>query len=280
MWLKHGNSFEWTTNNHTGRPASALGTSVTPAQNAKGSWAEILADLAFDVWAVTVIISGTTVAAQIKDTLTDIGIDPAGGTSYTTVIPNLVASGVAAVVNGDLGVAYHFPMHIPAGAAVAARSSVNNATVGTVMVYIQVWGKPTRPELVKKGFSVEAFGIDTANSRGTAVTCGTTSEGAWTELTSGTLSKDYFWAQVGRGVHDTTMQNALVGMDLAAGDASTKRVIVDQVWESGQTTEAAAMWSNPWQGPCYVPSGSRIYGRAQSSGAGDTMSMAAYLMPN
>lgn len=279
LWLPHGNSFEWSTNNNTGRPATTLGSSITPAQNSKGSWTEILADLAEEVWAVTVVIHSTTVAAQIKDVLVDIGIDPAGGTSYTTLIPNLLAGGANSFTQGTPGAAYFFPLHIPKGAAVAARGSVNNATVGTIRVYIQVHGKPTHPELFKKGFSVEAFGITAASSRGTAITAGTTSEGAWTELTAGTLSKDYFWAQVGRGIHDTTAQNGVVGIDVAAGDASTKRVILDQVLSAESTNEYASKWQTPWQGPVRVPSGSRIYGRAQCSGANDTDSLAVYLVP-
>lgn len=85
-------AFNWTYDNWGANPAATIGTSVTPgASNAEGSWTQVAssANIAEDVyWIYFQIHTGATATAA-KPQLLDIGVDPAGGTSYTAIISDM-----------------------------------------------------------------------------------------------------------------------------------------------------------------------------------------------
>lgn len=277
LFVPHAaNSFEWWTSNNTGRPAAALGTSITPAQNTMGSYTQLLsgASVANDVFGIYVMINSNAVSAAARDTLVTVGVDPAGGTSYTDTINNLMGSCAGAATLG--GVWYYFPLWIRAGSSIAAKASVNNATVGTLRVYTQVFGLPTNPEAIKVGTYVDSFGITTGTSSGTTVTSGTTSEGAWTALAT-SISRSCWWWQLGMGCNDTTMTALVYAADLASGDASNKRLVInDQLFLAGASESIVSL---PMTTGCEmdVSAGVNLYGRLQCSGTADSaLSLAAY----
>jgi hypothetical protein len=278
--------FLWYLSSESGvRPAANYGTTVTPAQNSKGSWAEVFSDteIVNDVYDVLINVNSNAAAASIRDTLLDIGTDPAGGTSYTTVIPDLLVSAASplfsdATFQSGGGIWYHFPLWIPAGAAIAARASVNNATVGTLRVWMQVFGRPRYPDLVKVGHRVTAYGITAASSSGTAVTPGTTSEGSYVSLGTPTVSN--WWWQLGVGCADTTMGRVGYAIDLAAGDVTNKRVLIeDYMVYANSSAENISQELMPSEKACgEVPASVEIWGRMQAGpGNADAgISMAAY----
>lgn len=279
--LPGAQDFTWQQLSVTGtRPGTAKGATVTPNAviNTKGNWAEVLtaAQMANDAWMVLININSNFVAAAARDTLVDIGIDPAGGTSYTVLIPDLLGS-CAGPLNIGSGLWYCFPLHIPAGASVAARASINQAVGGTLRVFAQVFGLPRRPELCAKGTFCRAIGVVSGSSRGTTITSGTTSEGAWTSL--GTTADDLWWWQLGMGVNDSTMtaQN-IYACDLSFGDASNKDIIIEEQ-EFVVVSASEALATPGCIAGCnrHVKSGMTIYGRMQCSGTADSaLSMAAY----
>lgn len=262
----------------TTRPATALGATVTPVQNAmSGAWASIFSALPYDVCGIWVNINSGGSSNAARDLLVDIGVDPAGGTSYVVAIPYLLglAAPLAASV-GDGGINYFFPLYIKAGSTVAARASVNNATVGTVRVWCAVWALPANSLNLRLGTRVEAIGIVSASSRGTTVTPGTTSEGAWTDL--GTSVNENWWWQAGCGCNDASMTALSHHLDIGLGDASNKDIIIqDQIIRVNTTTESLA-WATQMPG-CVreYPAGEHVYGRLQCSGTSDSnMSVAAW----
>lgn len=272
------NDYRWQLSTQQGvRPAAAYGTVVTPGNNTKGSWAELIdgALVTEDVWFILVNLNSNAVSAAARDTLVDIGIDPSAGTSYVVKIPNLLMAGASRYNVGSGGVWYCFPLHIPAGSSIAARSSVNNATVGTHRCFAILLGAPRRPETTRKGTYIEAFGATEASSRGTTVTPGTTSEGAWTQL--GTASRALWWWQVGSAANDASFQAAGIHLDVSAGTASDKKMLIEDLLEcrtSGEQQNNAPLTIG-CNSNC-AP-GDNIYGRAQSSAAADTtFSMMAY----
>ncbi|MGH7949134.1 MAG: hypothetical protein ACREQF_07925, partial [Candidatus Binataceae bacterium] len=138
LWVPHGNlgTFAYRADSiGTTRPAANMGATVTPAQNSKGSYAQVFTALAFDAYFIAIQINSNNAAAAARDTIIDIGVDPAGGTSYTVLIPDLLgscASNLAAIsATAGCGIWYYFPLWIKAGSTIGARASVNNATVGT-----------------------------------------------------------------------------------------------------------------------------------------------------
>lgn len=277
FWAPSSNDYRWTLPSSTARPAAAFGTSITPGNNTMGSWASVIssASVTHDIWGFLININSVAVSATAKDCLVDIGIDPAGGSSYTTIIPTLLASCAAPYNVGSGGVWYFFPLWKKSGCTVAARAQVNNATVGTARVFITLLGDPVHPETTRVGQSVEAIGVDTANSRGTVVTLGTTSDGAWTSLGT-TTNKCFFW-QVGFGTNDTTMTAAGIHLDIASGDATNKKILIQDSLVT--VTTAEQIQNPPLTIGCAanVAAGATIYGRGQSSAATDTQpSIAAY----
>ncbi len=258
------------------RPASTIGTSITPLQNSFSTYAEILSDtnVTRDCYGILINVNGLNVSTAAKDALCTIGIDTAGGTSYVDLIPNLLVSCAWAYTAAPGGHWYYFPIYIPAGSAIAAKGSVNNAAPGTFRVAVRLFGAPSDPSSIVCGQGVEAIGVVTASSRGTAVTSGTTSEGSWTSL--GTTTRNCFAWQYGMGVNDGTMTALLYHADLSYGDGTNQVMIGrDKLYYSGATEQLGAGVYGP--NFCNVPAGSTMYGRLQCSGTADSaLSMAAY----
>ena len=74
------------------RPAAAYGTSVTPGNNTYSSYVDLLSATSEDSDWIEININSIGTSATATDTLVTIGVDPAGGTSYTDFIPHLLAS--------------------------------------------------------------------------------------------------------------------------------------------------------------------------------------------
>ena len=273
--------YQWQLSTTNARPASAYGTTVTPAQNSKGTYAELIdgALVTEDVWGIYINVNSGDFAAEARCTLLDIGIDEAAGTSYSVVIPDLFcACSGDFITNGltHMGIHYFFPLFIKAGSSIAARASVEAATVRTLRCWATLFGRPRNPEVTPVGHSVTAYGVTAATSSGTTITPGTTSEGAWTTL--GTTTKDHWYWQQGFGISDATMNTFSYFVDLSAGDATTQRLLLEnQMWttDSGERTANRLLMAQRYG---HVKSGETIQGRAQCDGTLDdgTYSMIAY----
>jgi hypothetical protein len=279
---KFGNEFQWAVSAHgySTRPSANMGVTVTPGNNAKGTYVALIsaANLVNDVYGVLIHINSNAVSAAARDTLVDISVDPAGGTSFSgnVVIPNLIGSCAGTAITG--GIWYYFPLAIKAGSSIGAGASVNNATVGTLKVNLIAYGRPVHPELCKTGSRVTAYGVTTGTSTGTAVTPGTTSDGTFTVLASAISQRNWWWQQ-GVGVNNATITAVGYGADLAVGSSTSLNTIViqDHMWW-GDTAEG---WhASPvglMSGEYDVASGVNVYGRLQATGTAITgLSMAAY----
>jgi hypothetical protein len=271
--------FGWRLSSQAGvRPSATYGTLVTPGNNTKGTAVEIMSDLAFDAWGILIGVQANNVSTAIRDTLMDLLSDPAGGTSYTTtLIPNLLFCGINIMTNVP-ALYFYFPLRIPAGSALAVAASVNNATVGTFRAWCYVFGKPKRPEMCKVGQYVTALGVNTAASRGTVVTPGTTSEGTWTSL--GTPTRGHWWWQVGMGIADGNVAGKALALDVGAGTTGNERVILEDVLFTLDSAEACYPSNNqafPAMAYAEIPANVEIWGRMQNSSTNETNhSMAAY----
>lgn len=261
------------------RVAAAWGTSVTPGNNTMGTAVQVLssANVAKDCFGITVNFNSNGVSTAARDTICDIVVDPAGGTSWSVLLPQLLASSASGAFGAfGSGINYFFPIFIKAGSSVGCRASVNNATVGTLRCALRVVGAPRDAREVTVGTRCVAVGVTAGTSTGTAVTPGTTSEGSWTSL--GTLAagdQPWYW-QYGMGVNNGTITAVAYSGDLGIGDASNKAIVgEDRVW-CGTTAEV--FYDNGVQEAFYQAKGGDIvYGRLQASGTAITgLSMAAY----
>lgn len=256
MLLTPGNRFQYQLNNFgTTQPS---GTSITPGNNTMGSWTALLAATARETYEVNILLSNSAVAATARDGLVDIGMDPAGGTSYVVIIPTLFASCASAS-----GIKYVFPLRIPAGATIAARAQVNDAAVTALRVAIQLLGKPTRPELMAYGDRVQALGANAAASNGTTFTPVNGSKGSWVSL--GTLTYPAWHWQLGLGINDSTMTLLAYLSDLAADNNATPTILIGDMSWFGNGAEAITHQLQTGQG-APVPAGATIYTRTACHG--------------
>lgn len=265
--------------NCTGRPSTTWGTSISTTQNAYGSYTEIISDTAYETFFMVIGVFDVASSGANKNCLVTIGIDHSGGTTYTDVEINhlMCASAAPWTVGGRW---YSFPLYVPAGSAIAGKASVDNATPGTCRVAMYLYGRPSRPELVSCCKYVDTFGATTGSSSGTSITSGTASEGSWTEMTSSTTTKPYWWFQMGMGSSDISLTQLVYGMDLSVGDATNKEIVFeDHLWVNNGTAEQVHTFGGGVldQYICPVPDGQRIYARLQCSGTADSsLSMIAY----
>lgn len=265
------------------RPSTTYGASVTPGNNTKGSYTQLIsgASLTNDVYFIEVTIHANFVSTAARATILDIGYDPAGGTSYSVLIPDLLCSQACtgfAAREGATGFRYRFPLFIKSGTSLGAAASVNNATVGTLRCYTKLFCKPKQPEACKVGSFVEAIGVAASTSQGTAVTPGTTSEGSWTSL--GTTSKATWWHQLGASVDNGVIAgNIAYFCDLSAGAAGGEQLLVDDAMLYTNSNIDAEAMPDQYSLQQEVVGGATIWGRMQCSGTADSgTTMMAYCL--
>jgi len=255
---------------NVGAPSATPGTSITPgASNAEGSWTQVASsgNIADDVFWVRITVHGGSSSATAKNHLLDIGVDPAGGTSYTAVISNIVCGSSGTLLQG--GRVFVFPMFIKAGSSVAVRVQGSAGTAGTLTVSAWFMGTPSRPEMERVGRFSETVGTIT-NSNGVSFTPGdSAAEGSWTSL--GTTSSDLWWWQVGVQIDNGGMTNGhIYQIDLAYGDASNKIMILENIWMLIPATTEIIVSSEQYFAYRDVPAGSTIYIRGSCSGTAST----------
>lgn len=269
MLLPSGLSgYAFTYNNWGANPTSTPGTSVVPgASNAEGAWTQVAssANIAQDCYWIYLRISDNATAAQAKNQILDIGVDPAGGTSYTAVISDLVMGMASTATVGSR--TFCFPFFIKAGSSVAVRVQGSNATAGTVRVGVQFYGLPTNPENVPVGTIAQTFGT-IATSGGTSFTPGNAADGAWVSL--GTATTPLWWWQLGVQINNGTQSTHYTYVDLAVGDVTNKLLIKRHVFAS-TTSEVNIdlIGANTNFMDCYwpVPAGAELWVRGRNSAA-------------
>lgn len=265
-------AYNFTYDNWGANPSATIGTSLVPgALNAEGSWSQIAssANIAQDCYWLYIQVHTGATAAAIKNQLLDIGVDPAGGTSYTAIISNLqIGASPALTVAGNRE--YVFPFFIAAGSSVAVRVQGSNSTAGTVRVAARFYGHPTRPEAVPVGSFSQTFGTIT-NSSGQSFTPGSAVDGAWTDL--GAVTSDLWWFQMGYGIDNATITAEYTYIEVAWGDSTNKHTMF-KVMHGGTTGETCGLGAQTSLLACAafnpVPAGSNIYIRGRCNNAPDT----------
>ncbi|MGN6108542.1 MAG: hypothetical protein ACTHU0_25780 [Kofleriaceae bacterium] len=212
-----------------------------------------------------------------------VGLD--SGSGYVDFIPDLFASGAGQwYVNSSAQGGHRFwlPVTIAAGTTIGVQAQTNDTTAGSIRVGVIAHGDPTHPELARTGTFVQTFGANTSTTDGVAITPGTTSEGAWAEI--GTATDDLFYIDVGVGSRGT-LNNVLLHVDIAVGDASTKRVVAEDLYYLIDTTERTVKFGE-WGRFVEVAAGEKFYARAQAATAGGVLSVTIhgvggrYVLPN
>jgi hypothetical protein len=237
-----------------------MGTSIpaSATPHAEGADTELVASLAHDVYWVTIFFVDTAVAATATDSLVTL-YRGAGGTN--PLISNLLSGwSNSSATPGNTPKIYQFPLYIPAGTRISARSRALIASdVVRICYKFQGGGQPSG----WCGRSVEALGADTANSRGTSVTAGTTAEGTFTAIGTTGFEYGYVLPMVGGNLADTTMTNNWIAADIGVGGAVLKD-LTDWVFNMS-TTEGATSVEGGMGRFTKIPSGTALQLRTQAS---------------
>ena len=275
LWTP-GSRYVYSIDNY-GLSSVSPGVAVTPgASDAEGSWTSSgLGVLATELaWLFVRVSNGSTSAAAKRHVL-DIGVDPAGGTSYAALISNIVCGSSAGISQANASAhQFLFPIRIPSGSTVGVRIQGSNATAGTVRVGLKARGRPAMPWLSSAGMYAETIGV--SGSSGTSFTPGNAADGAWASL--GTTVRELWWWQLAYQIDNATITAEYTFVELAYGDASNKNSILKRM-HGGATTEAIGTVLNEnllsCCAYCPVPAGSTMYVRGQCDNAPDTGYQAA-----
>jgi hypothetical protein len=266
-------SYGFKYDNWGANPGTSIGTSVTPgASNAEGTYTQIAssANIAQDCYWIYLLISQGNTGGAAKNHLLDIGVDPAGGSSYTAIISNLVCGASSGPNAGNGNREHVFPFFIKAGSSVAARIQGSNGTAGTVRIGAKFYGLPSRPEAIPVGAYSQTFGTIT-NSNGESFTPGNAADGSYVDL--GSVTKALWWWQIGYQVDNATITGEYTYIELAWGDASNKHQIA-KVMHAGNTGETCGLSIQEHMlacsAYCPVPAGANIYIRGRANNAPDS----------
>lgn len=245
----------------TARPGlTTMGTqlagSATP--HALGTITQLIAATTVEAEWIYIAIHDMAVGATVTDALLNIYIGPGG--SETLFIDSLLAGWSSTLAQSGVPNRFWFPVRIPRGTRISgALRTLIASDVGTVYVCV---GNSNGAHWVGSG--IETLGEVTASSRGTNVTPGTTSEGAWASM--GTSGRRYRYLNMRpMGNNDTSLLATTIAWDIGSGSAVLQGMeglmfSTDGGNEFNMIWEAAGVW-------CDIPSGTALQLRGQSHGA-------------
>ena len=120
LYVPYHQDFKWQLASTSTRPAAAYGSVITPGLNTMGSWVQLLtgAQMANDAYGILININNSSTSATTRNILLDVGVDNAGGTSYTVKIPYLMGGHASPYNIGSGGIWYYFPLFIPKSSGV------------------------------------------------------------------------------------------------------------------------------------------------------------------
>ena len=217
---------------------------------------------------VQIGITGTSASGVDTSALCDIMYDPAGGTSWSVLIPDLICGyrGGAGASIFTAASSYWFPLYVPRGASIGARwqSEVASPSAGTrARVQATLWGGPSAPGFWY-GTKVTAVGADTSTSAGLDLDPGSTGTySAWTSI-GGTSNPSFGFVTIGVQGTATTHTADTYAVQYGFGDTNIPGA---QIRFGYSITEIIS--SYPEHMGCFVdvPAGTQMQVRATGSDA-------------
>ena len=250
---------------------AGLGTaaSANASAHVKGTPVSLIsgASVTQDVYGIGIIFNNGTTAGVIRRFFADILIDPAGGTSWSVIIPNLYVNMASLISNGWR---YYFPLYVKSGTSFGFQQQ-STASSSTLRCSVQLFGKPKRMENLRFGTRIETFGVNTGTTSGAAHTPGTSALSTYTSI--GTTSKDLWWWQwggIGYNSVNFASGNTILA-DVACGDGTNMLTCINKILCYNTTAEAMAKDAFGL-GSCYreIPGGTGVYVRSACTGTPET----------
>lgn len=231
------------------------------AANTYGSVVELIsaANNTHDTWGIHILAAETAASAVTSSCSLDI---LAGAATEDVLIDSLL---VGWCYGGPVR-SYFFPVHIPAGTRISARTANETASRACrVQVYLMGGATPRWPS----GRKVTTYGTKNNAARGQTVTPSQSGAAASvTQLTAST-SEDHFYFLPGFDPYnDTTLQNRNYSIGIGVGAATEDRI---GTWEFGFDSGEKGSGPMPTMGVWHeVAAGQRLTMLASNSGTNDT----------
>lgn len=266
---------------------SQAGNAIGPVVNAhatphtKGSWTSLITTTNFDVFVAGVTIYGLASAGADTASLVDIGYDDSGGTSFVSVIPNILAGGTPSTALSGSRRQYWFPVFIPKGSQVAARMQSLISGDASIVGLRLLGGKNRSNPWPHRG-AIQDYGTNLATSNGTAMAnAAADTKSAWTQLGADTTRRHsglcVATAPIGAAI--TGARHYVdIGIDPAGG--TTYSVVIPDVETTHTASEESCSWIDPMTAlmSIDIPVGASIAARSASTAlnTGTQLAIAVY----
>lgn len=251
--------------NFSGRPTATWGTLLTgTTTNVEGTVTELVAATTDDTDLVVIDVSEMAASATNTAGLLNIYT---GASMTHLIIPNLLVGWSATILALGPPRTYQFPLRIPRGTRIGASL---RSVVASDTAYVRI-------SLLKTGNwaggKCEAVGADTATSRGTSVTPGTTSDGTWTTL--GTTGFNWRWATVASiGNADATLNVGTMSLELGVGSALLPTQSLYRMHDNGSEWQSDNLGGVGRHAD--IASGATLQARLRHSGTAEAHFVTAY----
>lgn len=226
--------FGQTSSNNNGLGASPGLAFTCGTSGSKGTTVAFLSGGTYTThiyYVVVAIAMGNAAGPNLHNTMVDIMIDRAGGTSWSVLIPDLQCGYTAVGVQGQIwcNSRYQFPLFIPAGSSVGVRGASESGTAFGGQAVLFAYAAPSRGDMWWYGHGVEAMGANhSATCRGVVVTPGASNAfGTAVRIDNTTGTMRAFGS----------LQLGTAGFSAASGEADAKGYILrikrssTQVWD-------------------------------------------------
>ncbi len=267
--LPHSRQIMLSSGNLPATPSVTVeGTSVAASGSihTKGSYVQLIAATTYDSYGFFLYISNTLSAGADTSQLLDVAIGAAA--SEVVILPNFLCGcrngGAAARMNG-----FFIPIFIPRGARIAARIQAL-ISADTLHIVVQPnYGRSGPYRNIYTG--CDAYGVDTADSGGTAHTPGNSGAESTDANVGTTLSRNYKAVMMGLSFPGTNAGNDAFHWELTNGTDT----FAEWMSADGSSEEITGPFPNyPLEIP--LPSGMQLMVQAESSTTGTLHDVAFY----
>ncbi len=260
-------------------PSARTGTSIAANStiHTKGSWTELIAETNKESYGIDIGFREPGLSATDTRMLVDIAFGDVGGGNEEIIIPNLNA-GNAGGTNRPGMKKWHFPIYVPSGVSISARSQAVISSDNT-NVFIWLTQDPLYPFV---GGLVQDYGTDLSGSQGTSVTPGDAVwPTTWTELTTSSflLQRDHrFWTIGVDGLGDTSFigSNLPWLVQLGIGPDSGNVTVIAGIFHIGAVSAEEIPGPTPFLQHGVAVKGDQLWARMASGSTPEARGVIAY----
>ena len=256
----------WSAGTPTTTPGTVLGDPGATPHTKSATTALIGTGIAQSAYLVEINLMQTQSSGLDTSALCDIMYDPAGGTSWSVLIPNLIC-GYLISATTQPGGTYRFPLYVPRGSSIGARwqSIAASPTAGIrLRVSITLYGGPSAPGFWY-GTKVTDIGTDTATSAGLDLNPGSTGTySAWTSI-GGTSAPSFGFLTIGAQGTATAHTADVYHVQFGAASTQFPGAQIRFMYTTGETIlPTPTCWAGIYVD---VPAGTQLQVRATGSDA-------------